>query len=329
MPIEVSVVIPTHNRCDDVEHTIKTLAAIGDFELEIIVVDDASTDRTVPMLEALRSEQRNLKVVTNTRNLGAGRSRNAGFNEVQGQYTIFLDADDLVHPAGLVDMHLAAVTTNADIVLAPFDLSSGVGHPTRDMHGLERRMWARMTELAPDGIFTLGAIPEVMRIANYPWNKLINTRYAQSIGLRFGDTPVHNDVFAHWQTMLQARWIAFTKTNICTHIVPITSGNITNISDKRRLGLFDALEEVEDFFDEKPFLRANYYHHFLSFKVDVLIWASTIIDKAHGADFLYRSKDVLRRVRVSDALRLAEDNPEKAKTFRVLPAILSADLDLA
>jgi glycosyltransferase involved in cell wall biosynthesis len=98
----VSVVIPTYNRWPMIGEAVQSVLAQTFDRFELFVVDDGSTDSTVP---SLRQRHPKLKVVTQPR-AGVSAARNAGVAMAQGKYIAFLDSDDLWSPAKL------AVQTN-------------------------------------------------------------------------------------------------------------------------------------------------------------------------------------------------------------------------
>ncbi|MDN3713637.1 hypothetical protein QWZ10_21185 [Paracoccus cavernae] len=86
----------------------------------------------------------------------------------------------------------------------------------------------------------------LLRMTNYPWNKLFRTSFLRRIGLRFSDTMVQNDVFAHWQSLLGATRILVTDLVQCTQTVSRAGARISNTWDSRRLHAFTALRETFD-----------------------------------------------------------------------------------
>lgn len=95
----VSVIIPTHNRRDRLEQCIKSVQAQTYGEVEIIVVNDASTDNTQEFLDGL--DHSRLIDVENRVNQGPCGSRNIGAAKASGDVLAFLDDDDRWHPSKL------------------------------------------------------------------------------------------------------------------------------------------------------------------------------------------------------------------------------------
>jgi glycosyltransferase involved in cell wall biosynthesis len=106
MPI-VSVIIPTHNAKELLGEAIESVLSQTLTDLEIIVVDDGSTDGTAEMIK-----ERN-----DSRIGGASSARNVGLGEVVGQYIAFLDSDDLYTPEYLETM-VSALEGNPDYGLS-------------------------------------------------------------------------------------------------------------------------------------------------------------------------------------------------------------------
>src|SRR5512143_290483 len=98
----VSVVIPWYNAARFSEGTLRSVLAQTHRELEVIVVDDASTDDSAALVERVAGSDPRVKLLRRTRNAGTpGAPRNEGVAAARGEWIAFLDADDLWHPRKL------------------------------------------------------------------------------------------------------------------------------------------------------------------------------------------------------------------------------------
>lgn len=88
----VSVVIPTYNRADVIPRAVESVLDQTFEDLELLVVDDGSTDDTVAMLESIDDPR--LRVITHETNRGANVARNTGIEHAEGEFVAFLDSDD-------------------------------------------------------------------------------------------------------------------------------------------------------------------------------------------------------------------------------------------
>ncbi len=91
-PVKLSVVIPVYNERNTIAQIVERVQRVN-LPMEIILVDDGSTDGTRELLEDLRREQPNLTVILQPRNMGKGRALRAGFERARGDYVIVQDAD--------------------------------------------------------------------------------------------------------------------------------------------------------------------------------------------------------------------------------------------
>lgn len=93
----VSVVIPVWNAGDNIGKLVNDLFKQTYAEIEIIAIDDGSTDNSLQVLQGLAKKDARLKVI-HQENAGVGAARNRGIDLATGKYLIFIDADDEVLP---------------------------------------------------------------------------------------------------------------------------------------------------------------------------------------------------------------------------------------
>ena len=108
---ELSVIIPAYNEALRLPRTLERIAAYAnqfDREVEVLVVDDGSTDGTAAVAEAFRGKIPALRVVPNGRNRGKGFSVRHGVGEAHGRIALFTDAD-LSAPIEEADKLIAAL----------------------------------------------------------------------------------------------------------------------------------------------------------------------------------------------------------------------------
>jgi glycosyltransferase involved in cell wall biosynthesis len=89
-----SVVIPTHNRRDFLERAVKSVLAQSEPRLEVIVVDDASSDATAAYLASAAATDSRIRVLRNEVARGGGGARNVGLAHARAPWVAFLDDDD-------------------------------------------------------------------------------------------------------------------------------------------------------------------------------------------------------------------------------------------
>lgn len=117
MEVKVSVIVPVYNGERYLVNCLSFLVNQTLKELEIIVVDDASTDNSRFIIEeCIRQYPDKVKGIYLKENRGAGGARNIGLQEASGKYIGFVDCDDQVEPVMYEELYKAAVQGNYDIV---------------------------------------------------------------------------------------------------------------------------------------------------------------------------------------------------------------------
>ena len=95
--MKISIIIPVYNTEDCVERCVRSCMAQTHTDIEIIAVDDGSTDSSLPILEKLASEDSRIRVIHQD-NAGSSAARNAGIRMATGDFLGFVDADDYIEP---------------------------------------------------------------------------------------------------------------------------------------------------------------------------------------------------------------------------------------
>ena len=112
--ITVSVIIPSYNTAKYIAKAVQSVLNQTLQEIEVIVVDDASQDNSVEIVQQINDVR--LKLLINQKNLGAGGARNRALNAAQGKWIAVLDSDDWYAPNRLERLVRIATEKDADIV---------------------------------------------------------------------------------------------------------------------------------------------------------------------------------------------------------------------
>lgn len=113
---KVSIIIPNFNNEKYIEEAIKSVQNQSLKDIEIIIIDDCSTDDSLNIIQNIAKSDSRIKIIQNQKNLGAGPSRNAGLNIATGEFIKFLDSDDTMDLDVLETMYNIAQETKKDIV---------------------------------------------------------------------------------------------------------------------------------------------------------------------------------------------------------------------
>lgn len=123
----VSIVIPAFNAAASLPAAVASAQAQTMADFEILVVDDASTDETLPLARRLAAADPRVVVIEAARNRGPAGARNLGLAAARGAWIALLDADDAFEPSRLEELLRLAEERQADLIADNLLLDDGAG----------------------------------------------------------------------------------------------------------------------------------------------------------------------------------------------------------
>ena len=176
---KVTVIMPAFNSETYIERSVKSVLSQTHRNLELIVVDDGSTDRTAQILHRLGRDDARLRVIR-TENHGPAQARNAALNEVSEDtdYVTFIDADD-EYLADALAYAMESAETGAELILTGFVIV--------EADGREREYNEFDCLVRPEDMRT--AFPRLYKanLLNQVWSKLYSVPLLRESGIRFKD----------------------------------------------------------------------------------------------------------------------------------------------
>lgn len=187
----VSVIVPVHNAEKYLVQCLSSILGQTLQDIEVICVNDNSSDDSETILEQFAKEDSRLRVLRSP-GLGAGGARNIGLESAQGEYLSFLDADDFFEADMLESAVAKAKEDQSDIVVYGSWLYDTVRQANR------QAKWTLKTECLPEGRpFAPSEIADCLFnvFRNYTWNKLFRTSLVREKGILFQEISRTNDLF--------------------------------------------------------------------------------------------------------------------------------------
>ncbi len=222
----VSVIMPVYNAAEFIEQGMDTLVNQTMRNIEIIVVDDGSTDRSLEILNNYAAKDSRVRVFTQ-QNKFAGAARNLGLANARGEYVIFLDSDDFFARSLCEDAYFKGKVHNADVVLF------GAKHYNNATGQYKEAKWLLNGYLAPQKQpFNYRDCPDVLyRITTpAPWTKMFRREFVQKAGLQFQNLHNTNDLYFTYTAMALAERIATLDKALVYYRV----GLETNLQTKKK-----------------------------------------------------------------------------------------------
>lgn len=250
MAAVVSVIIPVYNAERYVREGLDSVLAQTYRGLEVICVDDGSTDGTAAILRDYASSDSRVRLVAHERST-AGAARNAGYALATGEYVIFLDADDVYAPTLIAELVSGLEETGADISVCRYALyRDGSARPSF-AEGVRRTIEnpARTVDLFG-------------RWMGWSWDKLLRRSLIDRYALRFQEIPASNDLAFVFTALSLASVVCETDAVLILH--RLHAGSIETKRDRSPMCGVEALRHYKrmadrwNLFEREPRLAASF-----------------------------------------------------------------------
>lgn len=210
---KVSVVIPVHNAEKYLPQCLDSVLSQTLREIEVICVDDGSTDRSLEILRKYARKDERIRVIRQE-NSGAGAARNRGMNSASGKYMIFWDADDFFRPDALARLYRQAEKYQAQICVCGariYDESEKKTFPAAQYLVIERIPDKQPFSRRDIGKYLFNFSSAV------PWNKLFRRSFVEENHLQFQTLRKANDVYFVLSALYRAERIAIVPRSLINY----------------------------------------------------------------------------------------------------------------
>jgi len=208
----VSVIMPVYNSEKYLTAALECVVNQTLRDIEIICVDDGSTDASPDILCDFAARDDRLRIITQE-NKGAGVARNAGFAVARGKYLSFLDSDDLFEPDMLETVYNDAEKYSAEVVIFEAEFFSD-----RTGNILPSAPLVNVNEIPHMSVFSaddiLAHFFSAMFFYVFTWNKLYLADYIFRYSFRFQEIPQGNDTYFTFCSLVLALRIRYVPQKL-------------------------------------------------------------------------------------------------------------------
>lgn len=143
----VSVIVPVYNTSEYISECLDSLLTQTLHNIEIICIDDSSTDNSLDLLNLYAAKDERVIVIEHRQNRGLGGARNTGISHARGDFLCFVDSDDYVDKDFIRKLYGAIKKENADIAMCSYwkDIAGNISPYVKDVSKLSFTI-----DLAPD-----------------------------------------------------------------------------------------------------------------------------------------------------------------------------------
>lgn len=241
----ISIITPVNNSQKYLYKYLNNIYKQSYINIEIICIDDGSTDNSLKMLKQYARKDTRVEIITQ-KNQGAAVARNLGLSVAKGKYVIFLDSDDYFEP-DLIEASVAkAEKFSADMVIfkaEAFDDVTGKTSPLNDrISKLKEYQYKTFCyKDMPEDIFNSFLIA--------PWNKLYRKSFLDKYGLKFQNVKRTNDLFFTSQTLITAKRIVLLD-KVLVHYRTGQTKNLQSGNEETPLDFYKALYELKKYLNQ-------------------------------------------------------------------------------
>ena len=301
----VSVIVPVYNVERYVDECLASIRAQTYANLEILVVEDCSTDGSLQALAPHLDDPR-VRLIRHEKNGGLSAARNTGIEAATGEYVMFVDSDDLVETTLVARCLECATHADADLVTygcTPFMDGAPISPPAPGGVAVEARPIAA----------------EYFRLPHFAWLKFIRRTLLRDPALRFPVGLYYEDWPFHWRLGLDTQRRVQLGASLYHYRQRATS--ITGSTGRKLLDLFAIHSRVIDMLDDANNAEAG---RILAEKIRDSHWSVlTRIDAALLGEALANARKADR------ALRSRGWRGERAWRARVMEALVRFPSPLA
>lgn len=267
----VSVIIPCYNAEKNLSQCIDSIRAQTLEQIEIICVDDGSSDSTLDILQNYQKRDSRIQVIQQ-KNAGAGAARNVGMEQASGEYLSFLDADDFFEPDMLEKAVAAAETWQTDYIV----FRSNRYYSAEDRY--EEIPWSlRNSDLPPYMPFSYRQLTDnvFLTFVGWAWDKLFRRSFVEEHRLRFQEQRTTNDMLFVFSALICAKRIGVIQ-DVLAHQRRGSGDTLSVTREKSWHCFYDALLALrerliqEDVYWELEKDFINYSLHFSLWNLNTL-----------------------------------------------------------
>lgn len=237
----ISVIIPVHNQGEYLDQCLNSVVNQTYKNLQIICVDDGSTDLSPLLLKDWAAKDARIRVICQ-KNAGAGAARNNGLGYAVGDYVHFLDSDDWLEPDAYKCLISHAERADLDIIVFLYRRYDNITKVLRDVRLFSGADGSKRV------VSFEGERQHFFNTSVVPWNKLYKRAFLNNLGAKFDEIKVGNDRGFYIRTISYSSRILLLSEYLINYRVNnrfslVGAGRLKNIDD-----IILASRKVDDFF---------------------------------------------------------------------------------
>ena len=277
--VKISIVIPVYNGEKYIKRCLDSILKQTLQDLEIIIINDGSTDKTQEILESYQKQCSDKIKIINKENEGQGKARNVGIDASRGEFITFVDADDEILEDMLQNLYETAKKEKADVVVCDYYEISKNGKVAR------KAIPQKYNDIKRDYIISVAG----------PCNKLIKTELLRNNKLYFMQTGAYEDISMIPLIGLYASKIIYLEKPLYNYYIRQGSTMRQNTFNDKLLSIYEVLDHLTKEF-ERTGLLENYKEELEFIYIKHLLYAGSgrFLEYEEGKDQIRKIVQIMK-----------------------------------
>lgn len=269
---QISIIVTAYNIEKYIAESLSSIVGQTLRDIEIIVVDDGSTDATPQIISDFAARDPRIKPILFLKNTvgGVASAANAGIDSASGDFIGFADGDDSYAPDMFEKLWRAATETDSELAMCRYTLLDEADGTVLEPAEVNRwRSYPQQVALDLD----LRLRKDLLRFVSVPWRKLYRRDLVERASLRFpvGDFFFEDNPF-HWMSIIETSRIVLVPERLCQHRVARAGQTMATV-DERLLRIFQHHDIIRNWLVQRNYLT-DYHDDLLRWISSQLSWVS-------------------------------------------------------
>lgn len=210
---KVSIILPVYNVEKSINKCVESIVKQTFKEIEIIIINDGSSDGTRNIIEKLSSLDERI-IIVNQRNTGVGGARNKGLDMAQGEYCLFIDGDDYINPVMVEVMYKMITKFKCDVVQCSYNIitNDNVKNIKYDIP-FNKVITGNEIESYLKRPLILG------NLSTYIWDKIYNVEFLKKNQIKFEDKIIFEDWYFNMDIISKMSSFLYIEDNLYNYVV--------------------------------------------------------------------------------------------------------------
>lgn len=259
---KISIIVPIYNVEKYIEKSLVSIINQTHKNLEIILIDDESKDKSIEICEKYIKQDKRIKII-HQKNKGLSGARNTGLENATGEYIMFIDPDDTFELNACENLYREIEKTDSDYVIANY----------RNMDEDDTK-WKKPA-------FDINKYQEMEVLIGNPtksfyvmnsgvWNKIFKKKFLDEIGIKFVEkTPAEDAIFTTY-CFIKAKKVYYTPEIVYNYRLRQSDSISSNCSKEYFLGINRAYKMIYNNFKEND--RLDFYRFFYAKSMNYILY---------------------------------------------------------